>query len=59
MRNHSRRAVQNPSKTGESGDGGNRTRVRGRARGGFYERSRRSGLVPRLPRRRGSGGPAS
>src|SRR5919204_1369743 len=41
-----------------SGDGGNRTRVRDRARGGFYERSRRSDLVPRSPRRRGSPGPA-
>ena len=41
-----------------SGDGGNRTRVRSRAVGSVYERSRRSGLVPRSPRRRGSGEPA-
>src|SRR3954451_81231 len=31
-----------------SGDGGNRTRVRDRAEGGFYERIRRSDLVPGL-----------
>jgi hypothetical protein len=44
---------------GADGDGGNRTHVRGRVKGGFYERSRRSDLVSRLPRRRGSGRPAS
>src|SRR3954466_8687324 len=41
------------------GDGGNRTRVRNRVKGSVYERSRRSGLVLRSPRRRGCGGPAS
>ncbi len=43
---------------GGSGDGGNRTHVRSRAAGSVYERSRRSDLVPRSPRRRGSGEPA-
>lgn len=43
----------------KSGDGGNRTRVRNRAKSGFYERIRRSDLVPGSPRRRGSSGPAS
>lgn len=42
-----------------SGDGGNRTHVRGRVKGGVYERIRRSGLAPRSPRRRGCGEPAS
>ena len=42
-----------------SGDGGNRTHVRGRVKDGVYERSRRSCLAPRLPRRQGSGEPAS
>ena len=31
----------------KSGDGGNRTHVRNRVKDGFYERSRRSDLVPR------------
>jgi len=42
-----------PQKTGDlqgslgnSGDGGNRTHVRDRVKDGFYERSRRSDLVP-------------
>ena len=39
-------------------DGGNRTRVRGRAKGGIYERSRRSDLVLGSARRRGCRGPA-
>ncbi len=45
-------------KRGSSGDGGNRTHVRNRVKSGIYERSRRSDLIPRSPRRRGCGGPA-
>jgi hypothetical protein len=33
--------------SGHHGDGGNRTHVRNRVKGGVYERSRRSGLIPR------------
>ena len=36
----------------ESGDGGNRTRVRDRVKGSFYKRSRRLNLAFRRPRRR-------
>jgi hypothetical protein len=41
-----------------SGDGGNRTHVRGRVKGGVYERIRRSDLAPDSPRRRGCREPA-
>jgi hypothetical protein len=41
-----------------SGDGGNRTHVRGRVKGGVYERIRRSDLTLDSPRRRGCREPA-
>src|ERR1700736_4814135 len=41
-----------------NGDGGNRTHVRGRVKGGVSERSRRSDLALDSPRRRGCRGPA-
>ncbi|MEN3281473.1 MAG: hypothetical protein V7607_2613 [Solirubrobacteraceae bacterium] len=46
------------SKNCPSGGGGNRTRVRDRAKSGVYERSRRSSLIFRSPRRPGCGKPA-
>src|SRR3954465_1371442 len=59
--------ARKPARTAESrsverlssGDGGNRTRVRNRVKGSFYERIRRSDLVLSSPRRRGCWGPAS
>ena len=39
-------------RSGRSGDGGNRTRVRDRVKGSFYKLSRRLNLVFRRPRRR-------